>query len=153
MLRHWPRPSSPWWIAARYSFGRGPGSDVISTVPSQGILQKVNAWTASHPRSWTSFMPCGSCINHSTTGPDPLQSQQAVNASQLTEHTLCWSYLSGLWLGGTSPTNKKGSIAGGPKAITTKLHAGEFGTQMETGKSWLEPKSSKEETAPQRLRS
>ena len=44
-----------------------------------GYSQKVNAWTASHPCSWTSFTPCGSCINHPVTGPDSLQSQEAVN--------------------------------------------------------------------------
>ena len=58
-----------------------------------GLSQEVNAWTASRPCSWTAFTPCGSCINHPATGPDPLQSQQAVDASQLTEHTLCWRYL------------------------------------------------------------
>ena len=58
-------------------------------VPSQDLSQKVNAWTASHPHSWMSFTPCGSCINHPATGPDPLQSQQVVNALQLTGHTLC----------------------------------------------------------------
>ena len=53
---------------------------VISTVPSQGLLKKVDAWTASHLCSWSSFTPCESCINYPATGPYPLQSQQAVNA-------------------------------------------------------------------------
>ena len=64
--------------------GSGDTADVISMVPSQGLSQKVNARTASHPCSWTSFAPCGSCINHPATGSDPLQSQQAAKASQLT---------------------------------------------------------------------
>ena len=60
--------------------------------------------------------------------------QQAVNTSQLTEHTLCWRYLSELWFGGTSPTNKEGSNVAGPKSMTKKLHTGGSGTRMETGK-------------------
>ena len=71
--------------AARYRFQTDPGNgdtvDVISTVPSQGLSQKLNNWTAPHPCSWTSFTPYGSCINHPVTDPDPLQSQQALNAS------------------------------------------------------------------------
>ena len=78
-------------------------------------------------------MLCGSCIKHPATGPDPLQSQQAVNASQLTEHTLCWRYLLGLWFGGTSPTDKERSNVAGPKYMTTKLYTGGCSTLMETG--------------------
>ena len=70
-----------------------PGSrdtaGIISTVPSQDLSQRLNAWTAFQPCSWTYSTLYGSCINRATTGPDPLQSQQAENASQLTEHTLC----------------------------------------------------------------
>ena len=80
-------------------------------------------------------MLCGSCINHPATGPDPLESQQAVNTSQLTGHTLCWRYPSGLWSGGKSPTDKKGSNVAGSKYMTTKLLTGGSDTQMETGKS------------------
>ena len=93
LLKIWPRPSISWWIAARYSFQTGPGSgdivDVISTVPFQGLSQRLNAWSASRPCSWAYFKLCGSCINRPTTSPDSLQSHQAVNASQLTEHMLC----------------------------------------------------------------
>ena len=61
----------------------------------------------------------------SAIGPDPLQSQQAVNASQLTEHTLCWRYLPGLWFGGTSLTKKEGSNVAEPKPMmTTRLPTG-----------------------------
>ena len=49
----------------------------------------VNPWTALHPYSWTCSTLCGRYINRSTTGPDTLQSQPAVNTSQLTEHMLC----------------------------------------------------------------
>ena len=121
--------------------------------PSGFITESERLDTASHPCSWTSFTPCGICINHPATGPDPLQSQQAVNASQLTEDTLCWRYLSGLWFGGTSPTNKEGSNVAGPKSMTTKLQTGGSGTRMKTEKCWLEQRSSKEEPPPQRLRS
>ena len=70
-----------------------PGSryteDVTPMVPSQDLSQKVDAWTASHPDIWTCFTLCGSYINRPTTGPDPLQSQQAVIASQLTDYMVC----------------------------------------------------------------
>ena len=132
-------PSTPWLIAARCSFQMDPGNgdteDVTLTVPSQGLSQKVNDWTASHSHSWTSFRPCGSCIDHPATGPDSLQSQQAVNASQLIVHTFCWRYPSGLWSGGTSLTFKEGSNVAGPKYMTTKLHTGGSDTQRETGKT------------------
>ena len=81
-------------------------------------------------------IPCSvGTVPHSTTGPDPLQSQQAVNASQITEHTLYWRYPLGLWSGGTSPSDKEGSNVAGPKYMTTKLHTGGFDTRIETGKS------------------
>ena len=115
--------------------GSGDAADAISTIPSQGLSQKVNARTAFHPCSWTSFTPCGSCTNHPTIGPDPLQSHQAVNASQLKGHTPCWRYPSGLWFGGTSSTNKEGSNVAGPKSMTAKLPTGGSGARMETGKS------------------
>ena len=132
-------PDLGWWIAARYSFQTDPGSgdtaDAISTICSQGLAQEVNDWTASHPCSWTSFTPCGSCINHPATEPNPMQSQQTVNASQLTEHTFCWRYLSRLWFAGTSSTNEEGSNVTGSKSMTKKLHTGGSDTRMETGKS------------------
>ena len=115
--------------------GNGNTEGVISMVPSQGLSQKMNAWTASHPHSWTFFTPCGSYINDPATGLDPLQSQQAVNASQLTGHTLCWRYPSGPWSGGTSPIDKEGSNVAGPKYMATKLHTGGSDTRTETGKS------------------
>ena len=77
----------------------------------------------------------GSCINPPATGPDPLQNQQVVNASQLIEHRLRWRYLSRLWFCGTSPTDKEESNVAEPKYMTTKLHTGESSTRMETMKS------------------
>ena len=108
--------------------------DVISAVPSYGLSQKVNAWTASYPCSWTYSTPCGSCISHPALSPDGY-SQQAANASQLTEHMRCWRHLSVLWFGGTSSTDKEGSIVAKPKYMAAKLHTGGSGTQMETRKS------------------
>ena len=37
-----------------------------------GYSHKVYDLTASHPCSWTSCTPCGSCINHPAIGPDAL---------------------------------------------------------------------------------
>ena len=114
---------------------RGDTADVTSTVPSQGLSQRVNSWTASHPYSCTCFTFCGKYINRPTTGPDPLQSQKTVDTSQLTEHMLCWKYPLGLWFGGALPTNKEGSNEAEPKYMSIQLFIGEFGTQTETGKS------------------
>ena len=90
---HLPNGSWEWKYRGRYLNGS-----------LSGLITESECLDSSSPAQ---LALCGSCINHPATGRNPLQSQQAVNASQLTGHTLCWTYLRDCGLAGLHrPTRK-----------------------------------------------